>query len=106
LPGSPGSTAGRRWPWPWYDPEKPESDQAGRDPRRDGAFVAGTGLNCMGCHIQGDFASDDKHEKVVARKMLEMVNALNAKSFNGAAKVTCFTCHRGEAHPKTAPDPK
>ena len=71
-----------------------------------GAFVAGTGLNCMGCHIQGDFASDDKHEKVVARKMLEMVNALNAKSFNGAAKVTCFTCHRGEAHPKTAPDPK
>lgn len=71
-----------------------------------GLFVAGTGLNCMGCHVQGDFASDDKHEKVVARKMLEMVNDLNAKNFNGAAKVTCFTCHRGEAHPKTVPDPK
>lgn len=71
-----------------------------------GAFVSGTGLTCMGCHVQGDFASDDKNEKVVARKMLEMVNDVNAKTFGGTAKVTCFTCHRGEAHPKSAPDPK
>jgi hypothetical protein len=71
-----------------------------------GAFVAGTGLTCMGCHVQGDFASDDKHEKVIARKMLEMVNEVNTKTFNGESKVSCFTCHRGEAHPKSAPDPK
>ena len=76
-----------------------------------GMFVTGTGLTCMGCHVQGDFASDDKNEKIVARKMLEMVNDVNAKTFGGTApgaagKVTCFTCHRGEAHPKSAPDPK
>jgi hypothetical protein len=68
-----------------------------------GAFVAGTGLKCMGCHVQGDFASDEKHEKVVARKMLEMVLGVNTNTFNGDNKVTCYTCHRGEAHPVSAP---
>jgi hypothetical protein len=71
-----------------------------------GAFVAGTGLQCTGCHVQGDFASDDKHEKVVARAMLAMVNDLNAKNFNGEMKVTCFTCHRAESRPRQSPDPK
>jgi photosynthetic reaction center cytochrome c subunit len=67
------------------------------------AFVQGTGLACDGCHVQGDRASDDKHEKVVARKMLEMVRGINANTFNGENKVTCYTCHRGEAHPQSAP---
>ena len=66
-----------------------------------GAFVAGTGLKCDGCHAVPDFASDDKKEKVIARKMLEMVNGINANTFNGDNKVTCYTCHRGEAHPLT-----
>ncbi len=70
------------------------------------SFVAGTGLTCDGCHVQGDRASDEKNEKVVARRMIEMVHDLNAKNFNGEAKVTCFTCHRGESHPKQVPDPK
>jgi hypothetical protein len=68
-----------------------------------GAFVAGTGLKCGGCHVAGDFASDEKHEKVVARKMLEMVRSVNATTFNGNDRVTCYTCHRGEAHPVSAP---
>ena len=67
------------------------------------AFVQGTGLACDGCHVQGDRASDDKHEKVVARKMLEMVRGINANTFNGDNKVTCYTCHRGEARPKSEP---
>jgi hypothetical protein len=71
-----------------------------------GAFVAGTGLKCVDCHVQGDFASDDNPKKVTARAMLTMVNDINAKTFNGNAKVACFSCHRGEAHPKSAPDPK
>jgi hypothetical protein len=68
-----------------------------------GAFVAGTGLKCSGCHVQGDFASDNKEEKVVARKMLEMVRGVNTNTFNGDNKVTCYTCHRGDKHPATAP---
>ena len=71
-----------------------------------GAFVAGTGLRCDGCHAAPDFASDDKKEKVIARKMLEMVNTLNANNFNGENKVTCYTCHHGEAHPLSAPPAK
>ena len=67
-----------------------------------GAFVQGTGLMCDGCHV-ADRSSDEKNEKVVARKMLEMVRGVNANTFNGDNKVTCFTCHRGEAHPKDKP---
>jgi hypothetical protein len=70
-----------------------------------GAFVAGTGMKCTDCHVQTDFASDEKKEKVVARKMLEMVHGINANTFNGTERVTCYTCHRGEAHPKSAPPP-
>jgi hypothetical protein len=70
------------------------------------AFVQGTGLACDGCHVQGDRASDDKHEKVVARKMLEMVRGANANTFNGDNKVTCYMCHRGEARPKSEPPPQ
>jgi hypothetical protein len=66
-------------------------------------FVKGTGLSCMGCHTQGDFASDDMATKVTARKMLEMVRGINANTFNGEQKVTCYTCHRGEETPKSAP---
>ena len=66
------------------------------------AFVQGTGLMCDGCHVQ-DRSSDEKPEKVTARKMLEMVRGVNQNTFNGDNKVTCFTCHRGEEHPKSAP---
>ncbi len=66
-----------------------------------GSFVRGTGLECMECHVEGDFGSDEKSRKVVARKMLEMVRGVNANTFNGVDKVTCYTCHRGEALPKS-----
>jgi hypothetical protein len=66
-------------------------------------FVKGTGLSCMGCHTQGDFASDDMDTKVTARKMLAMVRGINANTFNGDQKVTCYTCHRGEELPKSTP---
>jgi nitrate/TMAO reductase-like tetraheme cytochrome c subunit len=68
-----------------------------------GAFVAGTGLKCGDCHVMGAFDSDEKPQKVTARKMLEMVRGVNANTFNGDNKVTCYTCHRGEAHPVSAP---
>jgi hypothetical protein len=68
-----------------------------------GAFVAGTGMKCGDCHVQGAFDSDEKPQKVTARKMLEMVRGINANTFNGDNKVTCYTCHRGEEHPVSAP---
>jgi photosynthetic reaction center cytochrome c subunit len=38
-------------------------------------------------------------KKQVARMMIRMTAALNRESFGGRAEVTCFTCHRGNAHP-------
>jgi hypothetical protein len=68
-----------------------------------GQFVAGTGLKCGDCHAVPDFASDDNPKKVTARKMLAMVRGVNANTFNGKDAVTCYTCHRGEAMPKSTP---
>jgi hypothetical protein len=68
------------------------------------AFRVGLGVQCTGCHAQGDFASDEKHEKEMARMMIVMTREINAKFPDGKEHVTCFTCHRGSEHPKTAPD--
>jgi hypothetical protein len=38
--------------------------------------------------------------------MIEMVEKINANFPDGKMHVTCYTCHRGEAEPKTAPEPK
>ncbi|MDQ2720495.1 MAG: c-type cytochrome [Bacteroidota bacterium] len=78
-----------------------------------------------------DFASDAKPEKLIARKMMLMSIDINTKYFkdiedemskekgpdlmkegikidgdsvkNMLSYVTCYTCHRGDAHPDTKP---
>ena len=59
------------------------------------------GVQCTGCHVQGDFASDENKHKDIARKMITMTEEINAKFGDGKVHVTCFTCHRGEEHPKS-----
>jgi hypothetical protein len=72
------------------------------------------GVKCDFCHVQGNFPSDEKREKLTARRMMEMVKNVNATTFAtrkpkegdsplGGA-VTCYTCHRGEQHPMAAPN--
>lgn len=68
------------------------------------AFTVALGVRCTGCHVQGDFASDEKPEKVTARRMMQMAHDINANFFNGNQRVTCYTCHRGSEHPQTAPE--
>ena len=68
-------------------------------------FTAGLGVQCNYCHVQ-DRASDDNPKKEVARHMIEMVQKINAGFPDGKMHVTCYTCHRGETEPKTAPEPK
>lgn len=71
-----------------------------------GAFRAALGVQCTACHVQGDFASDDKPEKATARKMIVMTREINANNFtDGKMHVSCFTCHRGEEHPKMTAEP-
>jgi hypothetical protein len=69
-----------------------------------GAFVAALGVKCDGCHVQGDFASDANPKKDVARAMILMVREDNSKFLAGKTQLTCYTCHRGESMPKTAPE--
>jgi len=69
------------------------------------SYAAALGVKCDACHVQGDFASDDKHMKQVARMMIVMAQEINAKFPDGKVHVTCYTCHRGDEEPKTAPPP-
>ena len=74
-------------------------------------FTKALGVDCSFCHANGtdgklDPSSDAKKEKAAARWMMTMVRDLNGKmgvKDMNQAKVTCFTCHRGAAHPLTKP---
>jgi len=67
-------------------------------------FVAASlGVECDFCHVQGAFDKDDKKPKQIARKMVEMMVAINADNFDRHRQVTCYSCHRGSAHPLAIP---
>ncbi len=53
--------------------------------------------------MEGDKASDEKRQKVTARYMILMVRNINASFQDGKQHVTCWTCHRGNTTPTTAP---
>jgi hypothetical protein len=69
-------------------------------------FTAGLGVQCVYCHIQGNAASDENPKKETARHMIELMKLVNAQFPDKKMHVTCYTCHRGEAEPKTAPEPR
>jgi photosynthetic reaction center cytochrome c subunit len=56
---------------------------------------------CNYCHNGANFADDSMYTKVVARRMIQMTQALNSqwKVHTGATGVTCYTCHRGAPVP-------
>jgi hypothetical protein len=74
------------------------------------------GVRCEYCHVQAspDFTRtpsnvggwlwdrDDKPQKRAAREMMRMVVDLNAASFKGEQRITCYTCHRGSTQPLRA----
>ena len=67
-------------------------------------FVAASlGVECDFCHVQGAFDKDDKKPKQTARKMIEMMFAINKDNFNGNREVTCYSCHRGSPDPVAIP---
>ncbi|MGH7593523.1 MAG: photosynthetic reaction center cytochrome PufC, partial [Gemmatimonadales bacterium] len=58
---------------------------------------------CAYCHgDSGNFAEDKLYTKVVARRMLQMTQYINAqyKSHVQETGVTCYTCHRGNPVPQ------
>lgn len=69
-------------------------------------FTAGLGVQCVYCHVAGNYASDENPKKEIARHMISVTQKLNVELGDGKLRVSCYTCHRGEAEPKTAPEPK
>ena len=57
---------------------------------------------CAYCHNVANFADDSLYTKVVARRMIQMTQHVNAdwKPHVGETGVTCYTCHRGNPVPK------
>lgn len=66
-------------------------------------ITASLGVECDFCHVQNAFDKDDKKPKQAARKMIEMMFAINKDNFEGHREVTCYSCHRGNAHPQAIP---
>jgi photosynthetic reaction center cytochrome c subunit len=76
-------------------------------------FDDALGVNCLYCHVQGDFASDANPKKDIARKMLRMLGQIDLSfpSSTGAFpagfhEVDCTTCHRGSVKPETKTGPE
>jgi photosynthetic reaction center cytochrome c subunit len=66
-------------------------------------ITASLGVECEFCHVEHDMDKDDKKEKLAARKMMTMMMAINKTNFESKKEVTCYTCHRGAAHPVGIP---
>jgi len=72
-----------------------------------GVMTAALGYDCSNCHPgagtdQMDWITDKNPKKRTARKMVEMVAAINRQNFSGAQMVTCWTCHHGLDLPTTS----
>lgn len=65
--------------------------------------AASLGVHCDFCHVEGHFEKDDKKPKEIARKMMQMMFAINKENFQGERKVTCYSCHRGSVKPVSVP---
>ena len=61
------------------------------------------GVECSFCHVEGASEKDDKKPKQTARKMMQMMFAINQETFEGKREVTCYSCHRGSSHPQATP---
>jgi len=66
-------------------------------------ITASLGVECDFCHVEHQMDKDDKKEKGFAREMMKMQFAIDKTNFKGDLEVTCYTCHRGSAHPVGTP---
>ena len=72
-----------------------------------GVMTAAVGFDCSNCHPGAgtdkfDFVSDALPVKRTARRMVEMVTAINKTHFGGVQMVTCWTCHHQQDIPTTS----
>jgi hypothetical protein len=72
-----------------------------------GLMSAALGFDCDSCHERAGTDNvaweKDTPNKVMARKMVLMVQGINRDNFRGRQMVTCFTCHRNRDIPLVTP---
>lgn len=73
-----------------------------------GMFAASMGNDCTYCHakevgFRREAFAETTPRIQRARQMIGMMQALNQQYFGGRPRVTCFTCHRGQYSPISAP---
>ncbi|HXU18530.1 MAG TPA: c-type cytochrome [Terriglobales bacterium] len=61
------------------------------------------GVECSYCHVEGALEKDDKKPKLTARKMIQMMMAIDRVNFDAKQSVTCYSCHRGSPRPSAVP---
>ena len=66
-------------------------------------IAASLGVECEYCHVTHANEKDDKKTKLTARKMINMMMAINKDNFEGHREVTCYSCHRGSPDPVATP---
>ena len=66
-------------------------------------IAASLGVECEHCHVEHANDKDDKKPKLTARKMMNMMMAINKENFEGHREVTCYSCHRGSLKPVASP---
>jgi len=73
-----------------------------------GIMSASLGFDCSECHNAAgtdkvDWAHDTPR-KIIARRMVNMVAAINKDNFGGRQLVTCWSCHRNRDKPVVTPN--
>jgi len=76
----------------------------------DVGYSHALGVTCTHCHVETDFASDDKRPKRAAREMAAMHRMVNTRLHDmqnidkapDKRSINCWTCHRGAVDPTLA----
>jgi photosynthetic reaction center cytochrome c subunit len=72
-----------------------------------GVMSAALGFDCSECHLGAGTEkvnwAFDTPRKLIARKMVLMMTAINRDNFSGRQMVTCWSCHHGRDRPATTP---
>jgi len=69
-------------------------------------YARSLGVNCDHCHVEDQWDSDDKRQKLAARDMIRMMKDINDRlekmenlEVQGQGHINCTTCHRGQVKP-------
>ena len=72
-----------------------------------GVMTGSLSVDCSECHVAAGTQdvnwAQDTQMKLIARKMIVMMNTINHDNFSGRQVVTCYSCHHGRDRPPTTP---